>query len=116
MADVSKINGYYVKDITARTGLTSKADTPTAVSGSGAITVTITDNSEYSYSAVTSLAMTSASVTCHGWITFSSSAPTVTLTGFSAVEGDDITSASASTVWEFSCVNGYAIFKNWSDV
>ena len=54
-------------------------------------------------------------LTASGIITFGSSKPTVSLHGFTKVDGD-IANAAASTVWEFSCYNKYIIFKNWSDV
>ena len=85
------------------------------ITGTGAITVTLADNREYVYTAVTTLAITGAAVNCNGWITFASSAPTVTApTGFEGMAGDDITGAAASEVWEFSVHEGYAVFKNWS--
>lgn len=85
------------------------------VSASGAITQTLVKNRDYTFTAVSSLTLTAGTGSCHGFITFGSSTPTVTLTGFTKVDGD-ITSAAASTVWEFSCYNKYAVFKNWSEV
>ena len=91
---------------------------PTTVTGSGAITVTLADNKDYVYTDVTSLSMTGAAVECHGFVTFGSSAPSVTVSGFTASGGDDITSAAAGQVWEFSVFphnsGSYIIWKNWS--
>ena len=91
---------------------------PTTVTGSGAITVTLADNKDYVYTDVTSLSMTGAVVECHGFVTFGSSAPSVTVSGFTASGGDDITSAAAGQVWEFSVFphnsGSYIIWKNWS--
>ena len=84
-------------------------------SASGAISKTLTDNHNYTFNNVSSLNLTAGTGSCHGFITFGSSKPTVSLHGFTKVDGD-ITSAAASTVWEFSCYNKYIIFKNWSDV
>lgn len=72
------------------------------VTGSGAITVTIEENKDYAYTSVTSLAMTAAAVNCRGFIGFGNSKPTINVTGFTASNGDDITSAAAGEVWEFS--------------
>lgn len=96
----------------------AKEDKPANVSLSGAVTLTVQDNTIYSMTGVTSLALTGAAVECHGFVTFGSSKPTVTVSGFSASGGDDITGAAASQVWEFSVFphNGgsYIVFKNWS--
>lgn len=90
----------------------------TLVTGSGTITVTVADYTEYAYTAVTSLTMTGAAVNCHGFVTFGSSAPTISVSGFTASAGDDITAAKASEIWEFSVFphNGgsFVIWKNWS--
>ena len=91
----------------------------TLVTGSGTITVTVADYTEYAYTAVTSLTMTGVAVNCHGFITFASSAPTISVNGFTASAGDDITEAAAGQVWEFSVFphnsGSYIIWKNWSD-
>lgn len=84
------------------------------VTGSGAITVTVENNMDYAYTAVTSLSMTAAAVKCHGFITFGTSTPTINILGFSASAGDNITAAAAGEVWEFDCLNGYIVWKNWS--
>ncbi len=94
---------------------TDYIEPPTAVSGTGAVIVTLADNREYTYTGVTAFALTGAAVSCHGFITFAGSTPSISpLTGFSGISGDDITEAAASEVWEFSCERGYVVFKNWS--
>jgi hypothetical protein len=85
------------------------------ISASGAITKTLTDNSNFTFNNVSTLNLTAGTGSCHGFITFGSSKPTVSLSGFTKVDGD-IANAAASTVWEFSCYNKYAVFKNWSEV
>ena len=92
-----------------------KKDKPTTVNGSGAISITLEDNKDYTYTAVTSLTFTAGSGESHGFVIFGSSAPIVTMTGFTKVSGD-ITSAAASSVWEFSAIDGYIIWKDWSAV
>lgn len=91
----------------------------TKVTGTGAITFTVEDYKEYSYTNVTSLKMTGAAVDAHGFITFGSSSPSITVSGFTASSGDDIAGAAAGQVWEFSVYphNGksYIIWKKWSD-
>lgn len=94
--------------------LDGKATSPTAVTGTGSITVTVEANKEYSYTAVTSLTMTGAAVNCHGFVTFDSSTPTISVSSFTDSSGDDIADAAASEVWEFSVFNGYVVWKNWS--
>lgn len=91
----------------------------TAIAGSGAVTVTVADYQEYAYTNVTSLTMTGAAVNAHGFVTFSTSTPTVTISGFTASAGDDIASdAAANQIWEFSVFphnsGSYIIWKNWS--
>lgn len=85
-----------------------------AVTGTGAITVTLEDNREYTYTAVTSLNMTVASVDCHGFVTFADSTPTVTITGQSGLMGD-IASAAAGETWEFDCKKGYILWVKWGE-
>ena len=103
----------------AHSGLfANKEDKPSNVSLSGAVTLTVSDNTIYSMTGVTSLALTGAVVECHGFVTFGSSKPSVTVSGFTASGGDDITSAAAGQVWEFSVFphnsGSYIIWKNWS--
>lgn len=84
-------------------------------SGTGSIIQTLNDHYDYTFNNVSSLNLTAGTGSCHGFITFGSSKPTVSLSGFTKVDGD-IANAAASTVWEFSCYNKYAVFKNWSEV
>lgn len=91
----------------------AKQNKPTAVTASGAITVTLQDNCEYTYSGVTSLTMAATSGEAHGFVTFGSSAA-VTLNGFSGIAGDDPRSGVANgQVWEFSCFKNRIIWKKW---
>lgn len=84
-------------------------------SDTGSIVKTLDDHHDYTFNNVSSLNLTAGTGSCHGFITFGSSTPTVSLSGFTKVDGD-IANAAASTVWEFSCYNKYAVFKNWSEV
>lgn len=86
-----------------------------SISASGAVSQTLANNRDYTFTTVSSLNLTAGSGSCHGFIIFGSSKPTVSLSGFTKVDGD-IANAAASTVWEFSCYNKYAVFKNWSEV
>ncbi len=90
---------------------------PGGVTATGAITVTVANNTEYAYTAVTSLNMTGAAVNSHGFITFTAATPTINVSGFTAAGGDDITDAAASEVWEFSVYahnsGSYIVWKNW---
>lgn len=86
-----------------------------SVSTSGAINQTLVKNRDYTFTSVSSLNLTAGTGSCHGFITFGSAKPTVSLSGFTKVDGD-IANAAASTVWEFSCYNKYVVFKNWSEV
>lgn len=87
---------------------------PTERAQSGSVTVTIANNTEYTFTGVTSLNMTGNAYDAHGFVTFGSSAPSVFVTGFAKSGGNDIAEAKASEIWEFSCDNGYIIWKNWS--
>ena len=87
---------------------------PNEVTGSGSITVTIANNTVYEYTGVTTLNMTGNTNKACGFVTFGSSAPSVTVSGFTGSSGDDITSVAASQVWEFNCFKGRIIWKNWS--
>lgn len=84
-------------------------------SSTGSIVQTLNDHHDYTFNNVSTLNLTAGTGSYHGFITFGSSKPTVSLHGFTKVDGD-IANAAASTVWEFSCYNKYIIFKNWSDV
>ena len=87
---------------------------PEEKSSTGAVTVTAESNKEYKFTAVTSLSLTVASTTdCHGFVTFASGTPTVTIKGYTKTGGDDVTKAAARETWEFDCLAGYIPWKNW---
>ena len=52
------------------------------ISLSGSVSITVEENREYSFSGVSSLIMVGALVKAHGFVTFGSSAPSVSVTGF----------------------------------
>lgn len=85
---------------------------------SGNVNITVEGNCDYSLTTVTSLTMVGAAVHCHGFISFGSVLPIITISGFAASSGDDITAATANEVWEFSVYpfdgNSYIIWKKWS--
>ena len=87
---------------------------PRIVATSGTVSVTVEDNCEYEYTAVTSLNMVGANVECHGIITFGASAPSISVTGFSASGGDDVAQAAANETWEFDVFKNRIVWKNWS--
>ncbi|MBR2639424.1 MAG: hypothetical protein IKL18_06240 [Oscillospiraceae bacterium] len=87
---------------------------PILVATSGTVSMTVEDNREYEYTGVTNLVMVGAEVKCHGFVNFGSSAPSISVTGFAKSGGDDVAGAKALEIWEFSCDNGYIIWKNWS--
>lgn len=87
---------------------------PEEKSATGAVTVTAENNREYKFTAVTSLSLTVASTTdCHGFVTFAGGKPTVTIKGYTKTGGDDVTKAAARETWEFDCLAGYILWKNW---
>lgn len=86
---------------------------PIKVEGTGAINVTIEDNTEYNFTDVSSLNITGSDGEAHGFVTFGNEEPTVTLAGFKGIGGDDVRIALANQVWEFSAFNGYMIWKSW---
>lgn len=99
------------------TALNGKVDTPTLVVEEGAApTITIADNTEYRLVDIDGLDMFGNTNKAHGFIYFASWFENggLTISGFTASSGDDITQASRSEVWEFSCDNGYIVWKNWS--
>lgn len=89
---------------------------PTKITKSGAVTVTLADNTEYIFTAVTALVLTVPTAGhAHGFVTFASSGtPTVTISGYTQTGGDNPTSAVAGEVWEFDTLDGYIIWKSWS--
>lgn len=87
---------------------------PEEKSASGAVTVTAENNKEYSFTGVTNFSFTVANTTdCHGFVTFASGTPTVTVAGYTKTGGDDPTKAAGGEVWEFDCLKGYILWKNW---
>ena len=80
----------------------------------GAVTMTAENNKEYKFTAVTSFNFTVAETTdCHGFVKFASGKPTVTIKGYTKTGGDDVTKAAARETWEFDCLAGYILWKNW---
>lgn len=90
---------------------------PVEVSKSGAVAVTLESEKEYKMTAVTALTMTVPKTgESHGFVTFAASGtPTVTISGYAKTSGDDPTKAAAGEVWEFDALNGYILWKNWSE-
>lgn len=87
---------------------------PEEKSATGAVTVTAENNKEYKFTAVTSFNFTVAETTdCHGFVKFASGKPTVTIKGYTKTGGDDVTKAAAGETWEFDCLAGYILWKNW---
>lgn len=82
---------------------------------SGNIDIIIENGTEYTLGSVTSLKITGNINDAHGFIGFASSVPSVSIGGFNGMSGDDISSAKAREIWEFSCEDGYAIWKNWTN-
>lgn len=87
---------------------------PTEIALSGVVSVTIQDNAEYNFTDVTSLTITGNTYEAHGFVTFGSSTPSIYITNFVKSGGDDVADARASEIWEFSCDNGFILWKNWS--
>lgn len=87
---------------------------PTEIAKSDSVIATIANNTEYTFTDVTSLNIAGNIYNAHGFVTFGSSTPSVSITGFNASGGDNVAEAKASEIWEFSCDNGYIIWKNWS--
>lgn len=82
----------------------------------GVVDTILAHNTEYTIEDFTSLTLVCDSVKTaenHGYIKFPNVPIVPTLTGFSGIDGDDITQAAANEVWEFSCFKGYMLFKNW---
>lgn len=110
---MSKLNQLEVGGITYDLEDSEAEKALVEVSGSGSITVTVADNTRYAYTNVSALTMTGANVDCMGTVTFGSSAPSVSVSGFTDMDGDDITSAAASETWEFNVLGGRCLWKNW---
>lgn len=91
----------------------------------GAVSTTLNPDTEYSFTEVTSLTLSPSDTLkssntghgAHGFVGFASSTPTITVSGFDYSDGDTITSASASGIWEFDvkAFNGgtYILWKKW---
>ena len=82
----------------------------------GVVDTILAHNTEYTIKDFTSLTLVCDSAKTaenHGYIKFPNVPIVPTLTGFSGIEGDDITQAAANEMWEFSCFKGYMLFKNW---
>lgn len=82
----------------------------------GVVDTILAHNTEYTIKEFTALTLVCDSAKTaenHGYIKFPNVPVVATLTGFSGIDGDDITKAAANEVWEFSCFKGYMLFKNW---
>ena len=101
--------------ITAKTMVELGLKPTNVTDDTGTVSITLSNNRDYKFTGVTSLSFTKGTGECHGFVTFGTSTPVVTMNDFVKVDGD-ITSAKASEVWEFSAVDGYIVWKNWSDV
>ena len=86
---------------------------PVLVATSGTVSVTVENNREYEYTGVSSLNLVGAEAECHGTVVFGNNAPAISVTGFKANGGDDISKAAANETWEFSCYKKMIIWKNW---
>ena len=81
------------------------------------VSITLSDNTEYVYSGVHALTVNAGSGYGETWgqITFNSTAnPTVTLSGFTNVSGDDYTTVAKNETWEFSCKRKTLLWKKVS--
>ena len=82
----------------------------------GVVDTILAHNTEYTikdFTALTLVCDSAKTAENHGYIKFPNVPVVPTLTGFSGIDGDDITKAAANEVWEFSCFKGYMLFKNW---
>ena len=82
----------------------------------GVVDTILAHNTEYTikdFTALTLVCDSAKTAENHGYIKFPNVPVVPTLTGFSGIDGDDITQAAANEVWEFSCFKGYMLFKNW---
>lgn len=82
----------------------------------GVVDTILAHNTEYTIKDFTALTLVCDNAKIaenHGYIRFPNVPIVPTLTGFSGIDGDDITQALANEVWEFSCFKGYMLFKNW---
>lgn len=82
----------------------------------GVVDTILAHNTEYTikdFTALTLVCDNAKTAENHGYIKFPNVPIVPNLTGFSGIEGDDITQAAANEMWEFSCFKGYMLFKNW---
>lgn len=82
----------------------------------GVVDTILAHNTEYTikeFTALTLVCDNAKTAENHGYIKFPNVPVVPTLTGFSGIDGDDITQATANETWEFSCFKGYMLFKNW---
>lgn len=82
----------------------------------GVVDTILAHNTEYTiknFTALTLVCDNAKTAENHGYIKFPNVPIAPTLTGFSGIDGDDISQALANEVWEFSCFKGYMLFKNW---
>ena len=82
----------------------------------GVVDTILAHNTEYTikdFTALTLVCDSAKTAENHGYIRFPNVPITPNLTGFSGIDGDDISQALANEVWEFSCFKGYMLFKNW---
>ena len=115
-----------VNNISDKLGSLTIDDITSTVTATGAVSTALNPDTEYSFTEVTSLtlspsdtlkALTNVGRGSHGFVGFASSTPTITVSGFDYSDGDTITSASASGIWEFDvkAFNGgtYILWKKW---
>ena len=82
----------------------------------GVVDTILAHNTEYTikdFTALTLVCDSAKTAENHGYIKFPNVRIVPNLTGFSKIDGDDITQVAANEVWEFSCFKGYMLFKNW---
>ena len=82
----------------------------------GVVDTILAHNTEYTikdFTALTLVCDSAKTAENHGYIKFPNVRIVPTLTGFSKIDGDDITQVAANETWEFSCFKGYMLFKNW---
>ena len=81
---------------------------PAEVAKTGAVTITLADNTEYKLTAVTALTMTVPTTGhAHGFVTFASGKPTITIRGYTKTGGDDPTKAAGGEKWEIDYHTSY---------
>lgn len=82
----------------------------------GVVDTILAHNTEYTiedFTALTLVCDSAKTAENHGYIKFPNVPIVPKLNGFSGIDGDDITQATANEVWEFSCFKGYMLLKNW---